>query len=421
MIAFRQIYRTVCKFLSMRVVVLVVAACAIGRTGFAADLTIALDSETIVAPAMVTLTASAAVEQEILSYRWIGLPNAPRCQEAQCTIDIAVSSCTSIAVEAVNTLGETLKATRSLCASDGEGGLPPHFELTIESGRMRAALSGGNDPVAVQRAWVDGVEDLDDPSELTFEPSGGCHALDVFAADTAGRIAIAQRTICFDDDPPELWVGGKPSAFAAVGDQFQPCVEKASPLGLPLMRTAGELELGGCSAERDAPRSIEHAFISAKDTRGIESTASAFFAATPASGKPVLFFADAQAEVPAKQFEELRFPVEVYGGSGPFTVSGLSGLVVAEDLGDRVTLQLDRVPFAVGSMAVSLTLRDGRGLEASVHTTLNVSGKPIVNDPGNNALQSTGAACRCVNIERSSAWTFALLFAGLALALRRRK
>lgn len=418
----RQSARAICRSSSMRVFALVVAAFAIGRSeaARAGDLSIDAEPSALIAPAAVTLSAKSISEDPIVSYHWTGLPNAPRCREERCAITVPIASCTSVQLAAVTLLGETLTATRALCAADLGGGRAPQLDLEIEGNKISAKISGGSSPIAVMRGFVDGVELEGDPLEAVVEAEDGCHAIDFFVADRAGRVATAQHLFCLDDDAPQLWIGGRPSSWVPVGERMQRCAEAAHPLGLPVTLTGGEVALNGCASESEPPRAIEHAFISGSDPRGIESFASAFFAATPKSGPPVLFFAEGPTRLNAAQDQNLSFTVDIFGGVGPFDIRGAAASA-SERVPGRITVEIADINQSPGERPFPLTIFDSRGLAASIAPILRVSSPsgPMSMDPMPSALDGARACVCTAPGDRAALWP--LLFAVLFIARTRKR
>jgi hypothetical protein len=400
-----------------------VVLAALGQTAAADELAIAVDREVVVAPAMVTVTASVTSEDPIVSYRWSGLPNAPRCREPSCVLDLQVSSCIAVELEAVTAFGDTLLATRAICAEDGRGGRPPSLELSFDLSAPEAVsafvdLTPGTDSLALLRVWVDGVEELVTPPSFTFAKETGCRAIDAFAADREGRIAIAQKTLCFDRAAPQLWLGGSPAAFRPAGERIAVCSEAAHPLELPITSTEGQVPLGECGAAEEAPRALRLVVAGAADSRGLETTATAFLAATPASGAPVLMFAAMPRDLAATSGKAARFEIEIYGGQPPFTLVGFAGVdpIEVSFQGPRsITASFTAFGTPIGDSPVSVTIRDERGLEVSLSATVHVAA-----DVGPDPSAAFGESAACVCTRGGAPSASIVLFALFALFLAAR-
>lgn len=401
--------------------VLVIACAAIGQTAGADDLVIALERDTPIAPSTVTLTASVATGDPILSYHWSGIPAAPRCREKECSFTIELSSCTAVELEAVTAFGETLTATRAVCADSSLDSHPPSIHLSVRNGRARTIGTTGSDPLIFNRTWVDGIEVLESPTDVEVPTTPGCHSIDALAADERGRIAVAQKTVCSDADDPQIWVGGAPSSFVSVGQRYTLCAESAHPLGLPIEWTGGEPLTDDCTFERSPPPSIQHKSITATDSRGISSVAGAFFSAAPLSGPRVLFFAQAQPNVRWTNGQAGRVSISLYGGVPPFAILDRSApLFLVEDASDVLVAELSTVSLPVGANTIQVTLLDAAGFQADASFEVMVAAGTIIPKPPGNGMADAVAGCRCTTGSPSLVSVLALIvFALLSWRTRR--
>jgi hypothetical protein len=287
------------------------------------NVSILLSSENAVAPAKITATATISGSGTILSYDWGALETWPRCRGPHCQIDVAVASCQQLQVEVTTALAETVTATRTLCVNDEHGEAPPIALLNV--------VTTGSQ-FTVGRSWIDGtsrvetfkfwLDDTDISSEkfANIPVDGGCHAIDLFVADSKGRVGFDHREVCTKEDAPTAWLGAMPSACPPIGSRIQLCSEASSPLAMTVVESSGAIPLGACTMPAEAPTALTRSTIRVADARGVMSTASLFTCGAPTSGPHRLLIASLPDLPELPTGADLKTTLQVFGAVEPLQV-----------------------------------------------------------------------------------------------------
>jgi hypothetical protein len=406
----------------------------------AQGLQIGVASSSTIAPAHLTLTASASPGADpLVAYDWKSLEFAPRCRTERCAIDFAVAACRFVELEATTSLGEVLTATRTVCVGDARG-RPPIASFKIDdpgAGFPLGAVAHAvptTDRIAIVRRWLDDKELSADTVEIPKD--GACHALDLLVADRKGRIGIDHRTLCTRSDAPILWIGASPGPFAPSTSAQQLCSEGVDPRGGALVETAGTVPLNGCAAPMPAPAGVSRQVVRARSGGDPESTASILLATAPSTDPRTLLFARLPDMVFGIQGIELSAVLEIFGGAPPYRVTvsltKTNGGAVVAGTADPVNAMGDTTVRIArpesGSHRLDVTVTDGRGMEATASAGVTVrlpsggadggpgGGNPDAGSGGGHPTSSGAHGCGGTLVVPSGPLRGSVPFAEIALA-----
>lgn len=386
------------------------------------------------APARLTVTASLSQDAVVLDRAWTGLGRYPFCGGASCSFEAPTGACRRVSVEVTTVDGDVATASAQACADGLLRQRPPQVNLSVEPAgggvTIRPTITVGSSPLLDSALYVD--DQRRSAAEVFhLDADGGCHAIDLFAADAAGFYALEQRTVCTDADAPRLELGA-PDPCPAVDAEISWCSRGAHPLGLPLSPSLANWVLDGCTVPAIVRPIFERHLAVATDPDGRKAHASLFTCAH-APGDPRLFFLAPLEDQVALEGEQLGLAVRTGGGSEPYsgvaTVSSGTTPITSVSL-TRLDGLLDLRGVPAGDYTLRVELLDGRGLLARTEGSLmvlpmgaDIGPRPDGGTPSDggsrppSALNNTGAGCTA--LEGAPAWWIGAVV--LALGRRRRK
>lgn len=392
-------------------------------------LEIVLAQTSTLAPTVVVATASTASVEPFVAYRWGPFGEHPRCRHDRCEVDVPVAMCRSVSVEATTLLGATVTATRSFCA-DAPSGRPPSASIGVvrAAGQITATPTVETHGARIIRLWM-WVDDRQvDPTEpATIAVDGGCHVVDLVAVDAEGRLGLDHRSLCTGADAPRVWLGSSEGLCPSVGVSHEVCSEVDHPLGFAVISDEGPVPANGCSDPLPAPQGVERRVMRVRDDSGALSYGSIVHCGAPASGAPVLFFADAPRTADATVEQALEVDVQLFGGEAPFNVEAQLGpdhrgrtQPAGATIGQSsAKVRVAEVANGPEQRQLVITIRDARGLQATAEVTVQVAG--VTAAPPARGFSSNAQSAGCLVAARPDPMLPALiLFAAFGLWRRRR-